>query len=993
MKPHPSALPELRFVSLSRFASLLALASAAVVPVLGQVAATPAAPAAAEPAQVPVVATKPAPKPADETVQLSPFQIVADRNDTYDATNTNSVTGTNLPLDQIPLDAKIFNRTMMDELGVSDVSDMLAQFGGLGPAILSPGTQNQSGLLEGDAKDYKAMSSRGLRISNPRRDGFLRSDTSLMDAYDVESTEIVMGSNSLLFGSGDAGGVINVVSKRGQLDQKFARFTAGFNSEGAQRYTADVNVANKMVGVRVNVLGSEEGYFRPILHNHQRGLQVAPVFKPFSWLTVTGEYRNIKRDHINSGNPKSETVRAPLDLFLTNGERMDNQPARKISGLGGPELTNGVLTLTSQDSISGAYKRHNYTVEGQSIVLEARATRDLHFEFRYGQDIRENLSVAPSSTVVFHPDAPGNLYTGPDGEGGWAMNTNPIGTSTQQGARGFKFSGAYTKDLGKWGKHWLNAMYAEQNLANAAFPYRFYEVDAAGNTIQNPALVTNAEAGRNVMPTAWVPAFDPLIFSEYGWRTLTLTHPNGKTYHFEPRRVEGAVAPTPGNPLGISGPVDPVTGIVTSDYTRTTIYEKGTAFSLTSDWWKGRINTMAGVRFDEQERQDFRSLTWKGPVDYTSTTLGAVFDTPIKGLRGYFAYATNGNPNFDAGNDIFDQPLPVGRGTSKEAGIKVSMWDHRLSGNVTYYQSKGENYAATLGGQRDLVDPEGINGRNGGDAYAFDRTSDGLDVRLSIRPIKAWQVTLNYSQANGSERSNIELPIFYNDQFNTTTVGGQTVVGRNVSGTVVPFTVRSVPSDPSSAQIPLTLAMMRDVTSPYFAVLDPNSGEIVNAAALGLNTPGVGTGQTGVEISQHQLGFVPSSPTVIVRRAGEETAGYPEHAFSLINRYQFDGRLKGLILGLSVVYNVGYRAYMYTDAAAANARVMKYYPDVIELGAFAIYRFKPLKTMNASVRLQVTNLLDNQETVALPDSANGRIVAYTYQYTPLRVGLSAAFDF
>mgnify|MGYP000580429278 CR=1 FL=1 len=35
---------------------------------------------------------------------------------------------------------------------------------------------------------------------------------------------------------------------------------------------------------------------------------------------------------------------------------------------------------------------------------------------------------------------------------------------------------------------------------------------------------------------------------------------------------------------------------------------------------------------------------------------------------------------------------------------------------------------------------------------------------------------LNFASANGSERSNVDLPQFYNDQFNTTTVDGRTVV-------------------------------------------------------------------------------------------------------------------------------------------------------------------------------------------------------------------------
>jgi outer membrane receptor protein involved in Fe transport len=384
----------------------------------------------------------------------------------------------------------------MDELAVSDVSEMLVNFAGMGPAILSPGTENQSGLLAGDAKDYKAMSSRGSRISNPRRDGFLRSDTSLMDSFDVESSEIVLGSNSLLFGSGDAGGVVNITSKRGRLNQRFAKFVTTWDSEGSLRLTTDLNYGNKYWGVRINALEGNDRYFRPVLRNRQEGLQVAPIARPLPWLTLFGEYRHLDRNNINSGNPKAETVRAPLNLILSNGERLDNQPVRKITGLGGPALLDNYLNLTNQDSISGAYKRHYYIVEGQSVGFEARASNDLYFQFRYGQDLRNNFSVAPGDTVLYHPDAPGNLYVDANGRRQWAMNTSPTMTSTQQGARGYKLSGVYHKNAGPLGRslaqaHRLPAVRLERRLSPGASMRRMRRAKSSrtprSSTMPSPA--------------------------------------------------------------------------------------------------------------------------------------------------------------------------------------------------------------------------------------------------------------------------------------------------------------------------------------------------------------------------------------------------------------------------------------------------------------------------------------------------------------------------
>jgi len=76
---------------------------------------------------------------------------------------------------------------MMDELGGGDVFRLLSDYGGLGAMLFGGGNEDQRGMQEGDTVDYKSMTSRGLTISNPRRDGFLRSDTSLMDSLDVKS--------------------------------------------------------------------------------------------------------------------------------------------------------------------------------------------------------------------------------------------------------------------------------------------------------------------------------------------------------------------------------------------------------------------------------------------------------------------------------------------------------------------------------------------------------------------------------------------------------------------------------------------------------------------------------------------------------------------------------------------------------------------------------------------------------------------------------------
>ena len=479
------------------------------------------------------------------------------------------------------------------------------------------------------------------------------------------------------------------------------------------------------------------------------------------------------------------------------------------------------------------------------------------------------------------------------------------------------------------------------------------------------------------MPSVWVEAFPKNLIGNISWLSNKIVHPNGKTYKLSPMIYPYAVPKTIGNPLGLSGPINATTGQTTVstgvygyDDTRETSY----GFSSFSSWWKERIDTMIGYRSEEAMAYRVQTGLRRGPITYDSLTTGAVFDTGIKGLRGSVNYSTNAKINFDTTRDIFNQPLPPGKGTSKDIGLKFGLFENRISGNFNYYISEAQNFTAGLP-NRDDVDPNGINGRFGGNAYTYSKTSDGYNLTLSSRPLSGWEVRINIATANGSERSNVTVPQFYNDQFNTTTVGGQQVVAVKTGTTLAPFLVPSDPLNPASAQIPLSLAMLKDQTSLYYAQIDPEGGQILNAQTLGLQTPGIGTGVNGLPITDHQLGFVsPSGGSLIVRRAGEATVGYSERAYSVINRYQFNtGVLKGFVVGLSTSYQQNYRAYMYNDAADGGKRKMFLFPDRTIHDAYGIYRFRPTKRFTASVQLNVANVLDVNRTLYLLNSSNGTL--------------------
>ncbi len=957
------------------------------------------------PAALPAQAVAPAPtaaKPAaakEETITLNIYEVKSDAMDTYDATNTNSVTGTNTALNKTPLDAKIFNRQMLDDMGTVDMTEMLWKIGGLGAAVINAG-EDVRGMVDGDRQDPKSMTMRGLQINNPRRDGFLRSDTTLLDTFDIDRVEAIGGSNSLLFGSGDAGGVITSATKRAYLNRRpTMTWSATGDSEGSRRYTVDAQLGMKYFAFRFNGVKDDTKYARPGLGRYAEGYHMTATVQPWRRLQIRGEYRYYNRDTIFAQAP---TVRAPLTWVLNNGVRVDNQSARYLVAF--PEIvqiTGGVIDLDKVDSAVGPYHRDVYFNRIKSVVAEATIMEGLAVQLRYGHDARVNEAPRASSTTVFAPGAAGNLYVDPvTGQVGqkWAFNTSLVATPFFTGARGYRGAVAYQKDLGRWfGRHQANVFRQDMESWSNQYTTRFYEADNAGNIKQNLANITNAESGRNLMPGVWVPMFPETIIGGQDWPTNTIKHPNGSTYKYAPQVYSNAVPATAGNPMGMSGGTNATTGNPNNtSYTMDDTNEKSWGASLFSEWWGGRIDTMAGIR--KEEATGIRKATGikRGPISYDGLNLGTVFDTPIKDLRMSLSYSSNGKINFDTTRDVYNNSLPAGKGVSKDVGFKLDLWERRLSGNINYYQSEAQNFTTTFG-NRDDIDPNGINGRHGGNAYTFSKTSDGYNLTLTARPLRGWEIRASFATANGSERSNVSLPQFYNDQFNTTTVGGQTVVGvkANATAAVTPFLVPSDPLNPNSVQIPLSIAMLKDPNSPYYAQVDIEGGQILNAQNLGLLSAGVGTGVNGLPITDHQLGFVsPSGGTFIVRRAGERTAGYAERAYSLINAYSFtEGRLRGLRAGLTTSFQQNHRAYMYTDAADAGKRKMYYYPNRMLHDMFATYSFRLSRTVRASVQMNVSNLLDTQRILYQINSTNGVLRYAGYFNSPRKLSLTTRLTY
>ncbi|HEY0947078.1 MAG TPA: TonB-dependent receptor plug domain-containing protein, partial [Opitutaceae bacterium] len=262
----------------------------------------------------------------EEVIELTPFEVTDADEGAYGTANTNAITGTNMPLSKVPVDASVFTRGLMDDLAVVDMGEMLVKIAGFGRPLTGSG-EGTRGNEEGDATDFKNFTVRGLPASNQRRDGFIRSDATTLDGFDIEAVEVIKGSQSLLYGASDAGGVINFVAKRAALNQNKFKYKIKTDSEGSLRHEVDANVGDKYFAIRTTAVKDDTYFWKRILDRHHKGYFLTSTFRPIKQLTFRAEYRNFERSEING---TGGTIRAPADLLTSTGEKVDGQHTKQL---------------------------------------------------------------------------------------------------------------------------------------------------------------------------------------------------------------------------------------------------------------------------------------------------------------------------------------------------------------------------------------------------------------------------------------------------------------------------------------------------------------------------------------------------------------------------------------------------------------------------------------------------------------------------------------
>ncbi len=195
----------------------------------------------------PTKATAPA---AGEAVQLSVFEVSADSDRGYAASTAMSGTRTNEKLENLPNSISVMTADLLADLGALNFLDA---------ADFAVGAENifNDGATRGAAVGTRSgnqISFRGLPSVRQLRDGFPWYMP--QDVFNTERIEFSRGPGGLSYGDVDAGGTVNVGTKRAALGRRATSIATRWDDWGGRRVSFDEQRAlvRDKLAIRVNGL-------------------------------------------------------------------------------------------------------------------------------------------------------------------------------------------------------------------------------------------------------------------------------------------------------------------------------------------------------------------------------------------------------------------------------------------------------------------------------------------------------------------------------------------------------------------------------------------------------------------------------------------------------------------------------------------------------------------------------------------------------------------
>lgn len=919
---------------------------------------------------------------ADDVVLLSPFEVTSGGDRGYQAGNSLGGSRLATSLKDIASPTSAFTSQFFEDAAITNIDD-LAQF------MLS--TEYDYGEASGGQNRLNGLN-KGVRVRGMAGGtyavNFFRSDLRF-DTFSLDRVDQSRGPNSVLFGVGDPGGIINVTTKRALLNNAQGYVSIQGKSYEGLREEIDYNqpLIKGKLAVRFAAVDTKAESWRNYEFNDE-----TRYFATANWKIGSRTQLNVE---VEKGNIVKQTKRTVIGYdaytnWVAAGSHLGTAVSaanqiQRIVAANQAWITFDTATGTIQNWVRQFASTRRQSVDGDAIPITDFSLLPNESTF-YGPGYDQATSYVRSSAyltqaltrnwhlefaalrldshgVVFDPQNAAQNYlsvdvnaTMPNGQPNPNAGKPYLESLTQRNQSDnrsdtLRLSSSYQTDFGVFGKHTIAAVHQQEWQKSSQ--------------IQARETVISANAPDPAVPDG--------IKNRFNRRTyVDLSGPSANVVmrNFQDQPISNLGGYTVG-----FIPFNQNTQLNSSD-------GSSTIGMIQSSFWRDRIHTVLGGSYDQS--RSFRGTQVRLPFEHftdgiiapvrshaahkshaRSVSVSGVFQaTGWLGLT-YSQSENSALPNFAGylyspdGTNPYARP-PTPRGKSRDFGLKLDLWDHRVFLTAVYF-----------------------------------RTSDEDDFDFTPRITPTINVIWNTLQAN-----NVPIPSGYTYDPIITLEGGLRTIrdlstgatfGNRTHGIELELTANPTPNWRLFANYSHQTTVSSNIgpeLQAYVALRRPlwlQYGDLPMSNGLGTVADQVAAVDNAV-LSNYILAD------------GNESLGQMRDKFSGRTTYDFNGGMfKGVSIGGAGRYQsapvIGYFAFI----DAGGNRVSQVYrgAEQIYFDANVAFRRKIQilgKSVNWSLQLNINNVFDNDAYQRLKVSNANETLLYRFN-RPLEWILTSKFAF
>jgi outer membrane receptor protein involved in Fe transport len=898
----------------------------------------------------------------EDIVYLSPFVVETSKDVGYLAQNSLAGSRLNSSLMDTGAAISVLTPEFLSDIGATNMKDVILFSNNSVPEFGDSATNYNGNPMVGNSEWQLRI--RGLDASYARN--FFQTYVPT-DFYNVSRVDQSRGPNSILFGFGSAGGIVNTSTKQASLMDIPTELSMTLGSWNHHRETIDTNIVlvEDTLAVRLNAVGEDQDSWRDFEYYRSERYDLAATWKVSRNSTLRAEFEkgnvqdSVARTWLlidqtlawrNAGSPTFDDAQWSSDVvtqtwsdhivYIENdgtvrdweGRPYTYSSSQNWSHLAMTSANLALFPTSTNTAGTGAQRETDYDTFG--LWYEISPIENLDIELAYSHQKSEFLGYDPNAgnltTYAYLGDASSlmadaskwtpEVWTANPYEGQYYLENNWTRRTIENEADDYRVTASYELDLGSAGRHRIATMLSRSE--RTSLNLEECEVLDYGNT-------SKAEADENrLFRRYYITTGDSTLIRVPTWKTAVEYNGVGTTWV-------------------------PNQEINNADQTLDTMM-----LALQSFFFRESLVTTIGARHDSFDTSSHATVRGADGVltldesesvshtfDADTFTFGAVYHA-TDWLSIYANQSNNRNlPNVNQHLIGYDVP-PMPEGTGIDFGVKLNLFGGKLYATINYYETDFEKVTewgdieakcTTLNNRvlnklvaDGLITQSDADARYmNADSYLYDRKSDGWEFEVIANPDEHWRITANFSICN--------------------------VVKDNIMSEVVAW---------------------RDEATAYWRT------KVTDAYLLG---------QGDWDTLGNQIGWMNDYIDGETAFNGRRARGEREFGSSLYARYLFTtGMLKGLYLGGGV-------RYQSENSVDYDGETLIQGNDLFLVDAMAGYDFTISDgedPVTASIQLNISNLLDNDDyqiyTVAWWDSSIPERIGLQ---EPREVTLSAKISF